>query len=342
MPTIKDVATDAGVSTATVSRVLNGDEKVLESTRNSVMKSVEKLGYRVYPAARSLKKRKSNIIGVLIPELSNYFFMQLFEYFEHSLRQNGYSMILCTSNNSIEEEAEMLNYLQGQFVEGIIVIPASFEYKHYERVLKQTPIVFVDRSFSGINADSVLVDNIGGSYEVVSTLIKDGYKSIAFVGGDKNSMTSRERFAGYEKALKDANITIEPDYVLMEGSSIEAGYVAMDKILRQSLNNNSAVVQKPDAFFCMNLMSLHGATKRILEESYEVQQSITGAAFDEIFYANLFSWCKYFVSQPIKAMGEEAVRLIIERIENASFSEFKEIRLPTEVVKYNNHFGNQA
>ncbi len=339
MATIKDVAHDAGVSTATVSRVLNGDKKVLESTRELVTKSVEKLGYRIYPAARNLKKGRSQAIGVIVPELSNYFFMQLFEYFEQKLRLKGYSMILCTSNGSIEEEVEVLNYLQAQFVEGILVIPVSMERHHFEAALKTTPIVFVDRSFSGISADSVLVNNTDGTYDVISSLIQDGYRDIAFIGGDENAMTSRERYLGYEKALLDANIPIDSGIVMRLGSSMEAGYAAMDKLLRRMLKEKSANSCdngfRQHAFFCANLMTLHGATKRVMEEDLEVQKSITGAAFDEIFYANLFFWCKYFVSQPISEMGEVAVNLLLERIENDDQDDYKEVRLKTKVLKYN-------
>ncbi len=338
MVTIKDVANDAGVSTATVSRVLNRDVRVLDSTRNIVHKSIDKLGYRVYPAARNLKKGKSQSIGVIVPELSNYFFMQLFEYFEHVLRENDYSMILCTSNESVEEEKEMLNYLQSQFVEGIIAIPVSLERKHFEEMTKGIPFVFVDRSFSGIEADSVLVNNTGGAFNAISALINDGFKNIAFIGGDVKAMTTNERYTGYVQAMEDASLCINEDNVLMTGTSMEAGYEAMDRILkRPSLSarlDGFSVYKLPDAFFCVNLMVLHGATKRVMEESQQVQRSIVGAAFDEIFYANLFSWCKYFVSQPIKDMGEAAVHLILERIRTENKADFKEVRLETKLLRY--------
>ncbi len=337
MVTIKDVAQDAGVSTATVSRVLNDDEKVLDSTRELVNASVEKLGYRVYPAARNLKKRKSHSIGVIVPELSNYFFMQLLEYFELTLRENGYSMVLCSSNDSVEEEIKMLNYLQGQFVEGIIVIPVSLERKHFDNVVTSIPFVFVDRSFHNIHADSVLVDNIDGTFDVIDALLFDGYKNIAFLGGDKNAMTSSERFQGYKKALNKAKIAINDDNVLMTGTSMESGYEAMDRILKRSQFNNNTKLggyERPDAFFCVNLMVLHGATKRVMEESQKVQRSIVGAAFDEIFYSNLFSWCKYFVSQPIQDMAVKTVSLLLERIQNTSNSDFEEIRFKTKLLCY--------
>ncbi len=338
MVTIKDVAVDAGVSTATVSRVLNGDKKVLDVTKDAVTKSVEKLGYRVYPAARNLKKGKSHAIGVIVPELSNYFFMQLFEYFEQTLRENGYSMILCTSNDSVEEEMEMLNYLQSQFVEGIIAIPVSLEYDHFEKMAKHIPFVFVDRSFPSIKADSVLVNNLGGAFDAVTALIDDGFKNIAFIGGDENAMTSNERYTGYRAAMEKAHLTINEDNVLMTGTSMEDGYEAMDRILKRRLLSRTldrfATYESPDAFFCVNLMVLHGATKRVMEESHAVQKSIVGAAFDEIFYANLFSWCKYFVSQPVREMGESAVRLMLERIDNEKKSDYKEVRLETKLLSY--------
>ena len=170
MITIKDVAQDAGVSTATVSRVLNKDLKVSDEKRRAVTTSIARLKYRLYPAARSLKMGKSKTVGVIAPELSNYFFMFLCECFERVLHQAGYSMILCCSNNSVEVEKKRLDYLASQFVDGIIAIPVSPVYRHFKRVQEDIPLVLVDRNFDAFNADCVLVDNTGGSYKAVEAV----------------------------------------------------------------------------------------------------------------------------------------------------------------------------
>ncbi len=324
MITIKDVAQDAGVSTATVSRVLNKDLKVSDEKRRAVTTSIARLKYRLYPAARSLKMGKSKTVGVIAPELSNYFFMFLCECFERVLHQAGYSMILCCSNNSVEVEKKRLDYLASQFVDGIIAIPVSPVYRHFKRVQEDIPIVLVDRNFDAFNADCVLVDNTGGSYKAVEALIRDGFKRIAFLGGDSSSMTSRERYAGYVQALKDARIACDKKLTASTGLNMEGGYKAMQTML--------AMKERPDAYFCVNLMVTLGAAKRVMEEGENVQKSMVFAAFDDVYYSSLISWCRYFVAQPMQDMGTQAARMIIERIENPE-AEFKKLRLPTSLIK---------
>ena len=324
MITIKDVAQDAGVSTATVSRVLNKDLKVSDEKRRAVTTSIARLKYRLYPAARSLKMGKSKTVGVIAPELSNYFFMFLCECFERVLHQAGYSMILCCSNNSVEVEKKRLDYLASQFVDGIIAIPVSPVYSHFKRVHKDIPLVLVDRNFSGLSTDCVLVDNSGGSREAVSALITDGFRRIAFIGGDTDSMTSHERFDGYSQALHKAGCEIDDNLVVQTGMNLEGGYKAMDSMLSLPL--------PPDAYFCVNLMVTLGAAKRVMEESESVQKKIVFAAFDDVYYSSLISWCRYFVAQPMQDIGTKAAELMIERICNPE-REYCEIRLPTTLIR---------
>ncbi|MGI5174225.1 LacI family DNA-binding transcriptional regulator [Treponema sp. OMZ 840] len=324
MITIKDVAQDAGVSTATVSRVLNKDTKVSEEKRRAVNTSIARLNYRLYPAARSLKMGKSKTIGVIAPELSNYFFMFLCECFEKVLRQAGYSMILCCSNDSVEVEKKRLDYLAGQFVDGIIAIPVSPSYRHFKRIQQDIPLVLVDRNFSAFSTDCVLVDNAGGTQEAVCALIADGFKRIAFLGGDEDSMTSRERFAGYKKALETAHIRVDERLIVSSGLNMEGGYKAMDAML--------ACKKLPDAYFCVNLMVTLGAAKRVMEEPEEVQKKIVFAAFDDVYYSSLISWCRYFVAQPMQDIGIKAAEMILERINNPE-REYCEIRLPTTLIR---------
>lgn len=325
MVTIKDVAYDAGVSTATVSRVLNNDTRVSKKTRQRVSQSIEQLEYRLYPAARNLKSGKSNTVGVLTPETTNYFFMFLFECFEQILHNAGYSVILCSSNNSIEREKEKLTFLANQFVDGIIAIPVGPDCKHFQDVQKHTPLVFVDRTFSEMHVDSVLVDNMQGAYNAVKLLIRDGYKNIAFVGGDAGSMTSRERYEGYKKALQESNIFVDKELAAFHGLSLEGGYSAMNVLLKNAT--------KIDAYFSVNLMVTLGASKRMLEESEDIQKKLVCAAFDDVYYSSLISWCKYFVSQPLAEMGEIAARRILKRIQFPEQCEFEEVRLPTKLIK---------
>lgn len=325
MVTIKDVAADARVSTASVSRVINNDSRVAPATRERVLASIAKLQYRINPTARSLKLGESRMVGVIAPELSNIFFMTLFEQIERTLRKAGYTMILCSSNNSVAGEIEMLGYLADRLIDGLIVIPLGVEGKHFKTMEeKNIPLVFVDRRIEGIRADSVLADNASGTYEAVSALIRDGFTRVGFVGGDLNQMTSRERYEGYRSALKDRGIPLEKNFISHTGLELEDGYQGMKTLLRKD--------NPPDAYFFVNLTTCLGAAQSIMEEPHEIQERLVCASFDHVFYSGLLRCCRYFVAQPIEEMGVHAVRMILNRIRNTTEDSFDSVRLQTKLI----------
>ncbi len=324
MITIKDVASDAGVSTATVSRVLNKDLRVSGATREKVVTSITKLRYRMHPAARTLKVGESKLIGVIAPELSNIFFMALFEYVERTLRKDGYTTVLCSSNNSVAGEIEQISYLSDRLVDGLIVIPVGSEGQHFTAVReKGIPLVFVDRSFTDVQADSVLVDNEFGAYQAVNALVRDGFTRIGFVGGDMGQMTSRERYKGYQSALRDAGLPLEEEFVSLSGMAIEGGYYGMQNLLDKKGH--------PDAFFFVNLMTCLGAVQLITEKPRRIQEKLVCASFDNVFYSSLLLCCRYLVDQPVEEMGTLAATMILERIRKAD-RDIRSVRLKTKLI----------
>ncbi|AEE15588.1 LacI family DNA-binding transcriptional regulator [Treponema brennaborense] len=326
MFTIKDVASDAGVSTATVSRVLNHDSRVAGVTREKVITSIEKLGYRLHPAARSLKVGETRFVGIIVPEVSNIFFMSLFGYMEAVLRKEGYTAILCSSANSVAGEVEQLKYLTDKFVDGLIVIPAGNDGTHFSHLKEcNIPIVMIDREYAEVAGDSVLVRNDEGTKEAVTALIGDGFDRIGFVGGDVNQMTSRERFEGYKQALAAAGVAFEPECVALSGMDVESGYSGMKELLSKP--------DHPQAFFFVNLMVALGAVQYLVEMPAAVQEKIVCASFDNVFYSSLMQHCRYFVAQPAKEMGTLAAQLLIARIQHKSSGSYQSIRLKTTLIK---------
>ena len=327
MATIKDVALDAGVSTATVSRVLNKDYRVSEAMRSRVFSSIEKLDYRIHPVARTLRLGQSKTIGVIIPDMSNFFFMNLFEYMEETLRKNGYTVVLCSSRNSIEGEIEQLGYLMEKQVDGLVVVPIGTDGLHLSTVIEQgTPVVCVDRTFTDLPADSVMVDNEEGGYKAVKALIGDGYRRIGFVGGDLEQMTCYERYLGYCRALEEAGISVDEELVSFSGMAMHDGYYSMKEMLGKP--------NPPEAVFFVNLMICLGATQYIMEMPKDTQDSLVCASFDDAFFSSLLHRCKYFVSQPVEEIGELAAQLVIQRLNRKEVVEAtKTIRLNTELIQ---------
>ncbi len=325
--TIKDVAAFAGVSTATVSRALSGDPRVTEETRLKVAEAAEKLQYDMNHAARSLKMKATRTIGILAPELANDFFMEIAQGVENELALSGYTILLCSSRESFEEEEKRLRLLRERGVDGIIVFPSGNQSSHLKRVIDRgTPLVLIDRSVEGLVSDAVLVNNEGASYEATRALIEDGHKRIGFLGGNLNILTSRERFEGYFRAMAEANLAMEPNFVKFGDMHSGSGYAMMKEMLSQP--------DPPTAYFIVNHFMHIGATTYVMSQTDYRQSKVIFASFDEMFYASLLPFCRYGVAQPMAEMGKVAAHLLLDRI-NGKERAFPEIiRLETRLIKH--------
>lgn len=318
--TIKDVAKHAGVSIATVSRVLNNLGVVNADTEAKVLSSVHELQYTCNAVAKSLKMRKTKSIGILVPEISNTFFTEIVEQLELILGPLGYALLLCSSENSVEEERRKLSFLLERNVDALVVIPASNLGTHFTfSSLKGTPMVMLDREIAGLECDVVLVDNRKGSYEVTKSLIREGYTRIGFLGGEPTVYTSVERLRGYLDAMRQYNLPVEEAYILQGGMSQKAGYSLMKKAL--------ATKDCPSAFFMVNDMVHIGATSYLAAEGSEKDCSrMVFSTFDHLYYAPLLKFCHYAVAQPLAMIGQSVAAILIRRLEG-DMGDF-----PTKVV----------
>jgi LacI family transcriptional regulator len=354
--TIHDVAREAGVSTATVSRVINDHPVVSEETRRRVRSAIESLSYNPNQAARSLKTRVSKTVGVIVPELASDFFMLLVETMEHKLAARGYSLLVCSSYENVEEEKRRLTLLMEKLADAIVMIPATDRGGHLHAVQSRgIPLVFIDRIATGCRPDAVLVDNEKGAFEATSALIADGYRRVGFIGGDLHVSTMRERYEGYRRAMKKAGLKMEKEFVRLGPPHVEWGYRAMREM--------SELPDRPEAFFIVNLYTHIGATDYLMSRGGRVgggvepldgrrsvrnagsprprggveprpRGGVVFAAFDEMHYSPLLRFCRYAVAQPIAEMGAAAARLVLERIEGRRRGEPVVQRLPTKLIRH--------
>lgn len=327
--TIREVAKYAQVSTATVSRVLNDDARVVQATRQRVLEAMDALGYKVNYVARSLKTNKTKTIGIMVPNLSidGDFFMYIAESMDRELSRRGYSLVVCMSQNSLEEEAKRVRHLAQRLVDGIVVIPASDKGTHFS-FLKELdiPIVFVDRSVDDLDADFVLTENEEGAYEATRALIRDGHRRIGFIGGSEEISTSRERFEGYRRALESAGIPLEEEFI-RRGPPIQPfGYHAMEEMMRRG--------DSPDAWFLVNAFTHIGASNYLMTRKSDRTGRIVFAAFDEMPYSPLLRFCRYSVQQPIAEIGRAAASLILKRVSGPRPYETRTVRLKTRVIRH--------
>jgi len=326
--TIHDVAREAGVSTASVSRVVNGERHVQDETAACVNAAIEKLGYKANQVARSLKMRATKTIGVVAPMLASEFFMLLAESIDRELSANGYSLIVCSSTESEEEEAKRLRLLSDRRVDGIVIIPASDRCVHVAEIqARGIPVVFIDRLAKGVDADAVLVDNEGGAREATAALIADGFSRIGFIGADLDVMTARERYEGYQSAMKDAGLTVEARFTSFGSlDHIESGYRAMESMLSGP--------DAPNAWFIVNADIHVGATNYLMTAGRNHRDRIVFASFDEMPYSPLLQFCRYSVSQPIAEMGQRAARMLLERIGRGGGGKAEVARLKTRLIRH--------
>ncbi len=325
--TITEVAAAAGVSTATVSRVVNGDARVSAATAARTRRAIEELGYKANQVARSLKTRATMTIGVVAPGLSSDFFMLLAESMDRYLSARGYSLIVCSSREDAEYEARRLRFLANRLVDGIVMIPATSRGEHVREIQdKGIPVVFIDRMAADSTADAVLVDNTGGARAATEALISDGYRRIGFLGANLEVTTARERYKGYCDAMGSAGLEIEANFSRFGSLHIDSGYRFMEEMLSRP--------DAPEAYFIVNAENHVGATNYLMSAGRAHRERIVFASFDEMPYSPLLQFCRYSVSQPIGEMGVTAAKMLLGRIDSGVIG-FPEIaRLTTTLIRH--------
>jgi len=330
---IKDVAEKAGVSTATVSRVLNDDPKITEKTRNKVLEAINETGYRMNNVARSLKTSRTRTIGFLAPELVNDFFMTIAQGVEDELKGSGYSLIVCNANENSHEEERRIELLAEMCVDGVIIIPSSSRGDHYNRLKNMNiPAVLVDRLVDDFESDAVLVDNLQGAYKAMEYLISKDNSDFGFIGGDLSFSNFRERYEGFCLALEYNNIPKNPDYIKLGDCHIESGYRMMEELMD--------LTPPPSHIFIANYFLHVGATKYLTSHGYSnrsdpPEEPVRIASFDDMTLSPILGFSDLTVSQPMKEMGREAARLLIARISGKDDTRENTIRrLETELITH--------
>ncbi|MCF6334707.1 MAG: LacI family transcriptional regulator [Spirochaetales bacterium] len=322
--TVKDVAGMAGVSTATVSRVINNEKGIRLSTREKVLEAVKVSGYRVNTFARSLKTNKSRTIGLISPEIANDFFMNIARGVEGFLERFGYSLIICNTNESAKEELRRSELLIEKNVDGVIIIPATKRGTHFS-LLRDAgiPFVFADRLTSDYNGDAVLVDNQKGSFEAISWLIEQGHSNIAFIGGSPELSNARERYAGYLQALEKYKIKKDERLILTGNFHVDSGYRLMEQLV--GLND------PPEQVFIANYFMHVGAIKYLISNSLEPDVSPGIGSFDDLELSSILGYASVSVAQPVEEIGSKAAEILLSRINGDVSPENKILRLHTKL-----------
>lgn len=306
---IEDVARQAGVSTATVSRVLSGKPYVSDAVRQRVLEAIQTLSYRPSRVARSLRVQRSSIIGLIISDIQNPFFTSVVRAVEDVAQQRGYSVILCNSDEDVAKELTYIELMLAEQVSGMIVSPTASNNEVYRRlVARRVPVVAIDRRAGDVPMDMVVSDNVHAAHKVVSHLIENGYRRIGAVLGIPDASTGAERYQGYVEALAEHGLPLLPELVRSGLPRSQNGYELTLDLLKQQA--------PPDAIFTGNNLLTIGALRAIYELGLRIPDDIAVAGFDELDWMFLVKPALTVVMQPTYAMGQQAAELLLARIDD--------------------------
>lgn len=323
MASMKDVAQKAGVSKATVSHVINGTRFVSEKTKSKVRKAMDDLNYHPNFAARSLRSQQSRIIGFLVPDVTNYFFINLVKGIEGILRENGYHLLVSNSDDNLETEKWQLKVFNGQMIDGLIMASTAHDHSFLDEYINY-PVIFIDRKPNGYNkGDCILVKNEEGTYQAIKALIDKGHKRIGFISGLPGLTTTVERIDGYKKALTDNGMKIDEKLIQSGDSRLESGFDLTGKLLK---NTDITVL------FVANNMMMEGTMKYIKEKKVKIPEDIAIMAFDDKQWFSFTNPSVSAVKQPSSQIGKRAAKLLLQRIKGEEKGDYREERFETEVI----------
>ena len=312
---IKDVAREAGVSIATVSRVLNDIDVVNEDTKKKVLDAIKQLGYRPNIVARSLKTQRTKTIGILIPDISSQFYPEIVRGAEDVSNIYDYNVILCNSDFDVEKEKEYLRVLREKMVDGVIYISSSLNQEILDLINElDLRTVLVETKDKEDRLPSVTIDNISAAYAGTKFLIDKGIKNLAFIGVNSDTMNAwGERYLGFEKATREAKIKVDKDLVYFDSLRVKSGNEAAEKFIKSKKKFNGIV--------CASDEIAMGVINTLRDNNIKVPEDVSVVGFNNnnvgaIFYPKLTT-----ISQPSYDMGSVAMRILIKLLGSKELGE---------------------
>ena len=310
MTNIKDVAEAAGVSTATVSKVLSTKPHVRPELRQRVFTAMDDLNYSPNRVARSLRAKKSSIIGLIVSDIQNPFFTAVSRAVEDVASAQGMSIFLCNSDENQDKEMMYLEHMRAENAAGVIFSPTRQTADAFaETVDVNLPMVVIDRRVQGFDVDSVLIENVESAYQLTEHLIANGYRRIGAMFGIA-STTGRERRKGFVQALREHGLEVEQDLVQYVDAREEVGYEVTRELLKRP--------DRPEAIFSSNGLLATGAFRALRESQLAIPDEIAFATFDDTPWAGLVEPPVTVIRQPTYEIGKTACQLLLERIDEPS------------------------
>lgn len=304
--TMVDVARLARVSVATVSAVVNGKGRVSEERQTRVRDAMAALDYHPDHIARSLKIGKTHVIGMVVPDISNLFFLEVVQGLETEALQHGYSLILCNSGGSPQRERAQLSTLFSRRVDGVVLACTDSSSAYDGLIRRRFPLVFIDRVPVGFTGGAVVSDNVQGAYAATRHLIDLGHTRIAIIAGDLRLSSGLDRVEGFRKAMQAAHLLVREEYFSRGDFQIESGYRCGQELLR--------LAEPPTAILsCNNKMTL-GLMRAASELRVPCPGRVSVLGFDDFEWAANFSPRLTTVAQPTLDIGRQAMKMLLGKL----------------------------
>jgi LacI family transcriptional regulator len=324
MITIKDIAREAGVSVAMVSKVLNHPDCGRTETREKVLAVVKRLNYQPNHAAKSMINKRTGMIALIIPDVRNPFFTEVARGVEDAANKNNYRVMLCNTDKDPLKQQSYLQALQGRIVDGFIISVASEDSRQLKKINRsELPFVLINREIPNFRTDTVIVDNREGALKAVRHLLSNGRRRIGIISGRQDSQ-GRQRLQGYCEALAEQGIAVEQQLIKDGHFTTTGGYQATKALLE--------LPECPDALFIANNSMMMGALRVLTEARVRIPKKIALVSYDDPDWAEFFTPPLTAIRQPTYTMGSLAGEILFQRLTEAKVSENKEIVLKPELI----------
>ena len=317
MATIQDVAREAGVSTATVSRILSNSTNVLPETRGRVLEVIHRMNYYPNRLARQFRTQETGLILVLIPELGNTFYYEILSGIEMKAAEKGYHVVTAEIHNDAGLEAYYFDCLKQKQVDGIITFTAKLDPVHLETLANEFPVVMACRYYEGVQLPNVTIDNRRAACDITNYLLNLGHRRICCLAGDTDILLYQDRLNGYREALERRGIEAQPEWIRESEPSLQGGYDAVMQLANNGVSFSAVAA-------CGDTLAI-GAIKALRDLGYRVPEDVAVTGFDDIELSVLFSPTLTTVRQPKKQIGIKSMEKLLERIAGNTLASEQEV-----------------
>lgn len=320
---MSDVAKKASVSPATVSRVLRQPDLVNKKTREKVLRVIDELNYKPHMIASQFRTQETKTILVIVPDITRPFFSEVLRGIEHTAVKNGYQVILGDTENNIEREKEYVELMYKKQADGVLLLTARMDSKSLKQLADAFPMVLACEYVDELDIPTVSIDNISGARKLTDHLINAGHKKIAYISGPMNVILSRDRLRGFQQAMAQYDLPVDPSYIQEGDYEIESGYNQMVKLL--------ALEDPPTAVFVFNDEMALGTIKAVQDHGLKVPEDIAVVGFDNLKMATIFSPQMTTIDQPKYEIGQRATDMLLTLMKGGSLKK-KKIVMKDELI----------